>query len=182
MTLSAIDIRSLMTIVRASSSDEVKKLAKEILSRNYGHSGMNMHIAPCPCGDFDLYNAPSLGIWMVAEVASEYRECPMCHSTRPYIHPYSVEGKTIRLFHDPTAQQPMDLLEVDSEQAVLRTSRWESLLEALVQGPPADVAELRRQTDNGDWVVLARAYVGIDGGVGWKVLPPWPNVIISGDE
>lgn len=96
----------------------------------------------------------------MADVIAEYRTCCECKSTRPFMHPLQIEGEQIVIFHDPDATSP-----VFAPDEYL--GKWDNLLEAIAVAPVADVAELRR---NG--VVLARAFVAIDGVLGWHVLPP----------
>lgn len=117
----------------------------------------------CPCGS-DLAEARSLGLMTMANVIAEYRTCGDCKSTRPYTYPPEIEGVHIMMFHDPQAKEPIPSLTIDYEEAPVE---YDNLLDALEVGPVADVAELRREG-----VVLARAFVGIDGVLGWKVLAP----------
>lgn len=118
---------------------------------------------PCPCGETDLADEPTNGMWTLADVVCEYRTCRMCKSTRPYIKPNFIEGEPIMLFHDPLAKESVKVTVEDGE----KLESWANLLDAIIEPPIADVAELRR---NG--VVLARAFCAIDGVVGWKVLSP----------
>lgn len=111
---------------------------------------------PCPCGA-DLVNGDSRGYWTISNVTCEYRTCQACLSTRAFMYPYEIEGKTVHVFHDPLAK----------ESAMSDHPGYESILDALMDGPISDVCELRR-----DGVVVARAFVGIDGVVSWMILPP----------
>lgn len=106
----------------------------------------------CPCG-YDLAGGIKCGIWTLANIACEYRTCTKCQATRPYRPARTVPGRHIHLYLDPETS------EVSGE--------WDDLLEAIANGPPSPLAELRR---NG--IVLARTYCGIDEVHGWFVMPP----------
>ncbi len=110
-------------------------------------------LCPCPCGQSDLADEPSHGLMTLADVAAEYRTCSSCKSTRPFMHPFAIEGQKVVLFHDPLSTEPL--------------GEWDDLFEAMWEAPPADVAELRREG-----IVLARAMIGVDAVLGWMALPP----------
>jgi hypothetical protein len=120
-------------------------------------------ICSCPCGQSDLVDGESLGIWTLADVVCEYRECLICHSVRPYMHPNVVADKLVTCYHDPLATSPI----LGPSENGFEPNVWASIVDALVEAPPADVAELRR-----GGVVLARAFCAVDGVLGWRVLPP----------
>ncbi len=106
----------------------------------------------CICGE-PLDGAIVHGVWMMGDVACEYRTCRHCSSTRAWAAVDEVPGRRIGLYLDG------DTSEVEQE--------YTSLLDATEEGPFADGAELRR---NG--VLLAKAFRTVDGHTCWRFLPP----------
>lgn len=119
-------------------------------------------LVSCICGE-SLDRAPTVGVWTMAGIACEYRNCLHCKSTRAWMPADVVEGRTCVLLAEP---------EDTSYQAILS-----SLLDALMSVPPTARSIIVR-----DGVVLARAYEAPTPGaphnrsLAWKVCEPLREV------